>query len=247
MAITRLKMFRRKKTETTYELLVDGNRIQVTRKRIKTIRLKVNTASKQIRISCPHRVTEQELIDFIQSKRSWIEKHLSKRIPVAVIPKDQKFKEGDLIFFEGEEYELALRTDSKKTSVVIKDDEVILTSRSKLNREKREKAIQEFYRAHLKEEIPKLIEKWEPVMGVSVAEFGVKRMKTRWGTCNIRDRRIWLSLALAEKSPELLEYVVVHEMVHLHERLHNQRFKNFMTLYLPNWKSLQNQLNGRID
>lgn len=240
-------MFRRKKAETTYELLVDGNRIQVTRKRIKTVRLKVNTASKQIRVSCPHRVSEQELIDFIQSKRNWIEKHLSKKMPAHIAPKEQNFADGELVLFKGEEHELKIRTDSKKTSVVVQDGSIIISSISKLNRERREKAIQEFYRVYLKEEIPKLIDKWEPIMGVSVAEFGVKRMKTRWGTCNIRDRRIWLSLALAEKSPELLEYVVVHEMVHLHERLHNQRFKNFMTLYLPNWKELQDQLNGRID
>lgn len=240
-------MFRRKKAETIYELVIEEIKVEVTRKRIKTIRLKVNRATKQVRVSCPHRVSEQELIDFVSSKKRWIEKHLSKKIPVTVAPKEHKFKEGDSILFKGEEYEMELRTGSKKTSVVIKDDKVILSSRSDLDRKKREKAIQEYYRSYLKEEIPKLIEKWEPIMGVSVAEFGVKRMKTRWGTCNIRDRRIWLSLALAEKSPELLEYVVVHEMVHLHERLHNQRFKNFMTLYLPNWKELQNQLNGRID
>lgn len=240
-------MFRRKKAETTYELVIEKIKVEVTRKRIKTIRLKVNRATKQVRVSCPHRVSEKELIDFISSKKRWIEKHLSKEIPVTVAPKEQKFKEGDVIFFEGGEFELELRTGSKKTSVVVQEGNIILSSRTKLVRKEREKAIQEFYRAYLKEEIPKFIEKWEPIMGVSVAEFGVKRMKTRWGTCNIRARRIWLSLALAEKSPELLEYVVVHEMVHLHERLHNQRFKNFMTLYLPNWKELQNQLNGRID
>tara|TARA_R110002124_G_scaffold194919_2_gene361974 strand:+ start:15794 stop:16516 length:723 start_codon:yes stop_codon:yes gene_type:complete len=240
-------MFRRKKVETTYELMIDDIRIEVTRKRIKTIRLKVNTATKKIRVSCPHRVSERELIDFIQSKRTWIEKYLSKKIPTEVLPEEKKFKEGDAIFFKGKEYELEVRTGSNKTSVTIKDDKIILSSRKKPDQKKREKAIQDFYRAHLKEEIPKLIAKWEPVMNVSVSEFGVKRMKTRWGTCNIRVRRIWLSLALAEKSPELLEYVVVHEMVHLHERLHNQRFKNFMTLYLPNWKQLQKQLNGRID
>ena len=240
-------MFRRKKAETTYELVVDGNSIQVTRKRIKTIRLKVNTATKQIRVSCPHRVSEQELIDFIQSKRNWIEKHLTKKIPTHVQPKEVNFEEGDTIFFKGEEYELVIRTGSRKTSVNIDDRRIIISSKSKLDRTKRERAIYEFFRKYLKREIPKLIEKWEPIMGVSVAEFGVKRMKTRWGTCNIRARRIWLSLALAEKTSELLEYVVVHEMVHLHERLHNQRFKNFMTLYLPNWKQLQSQLNGRID
>lgn len=240
-------MFRRKKAETTYELLIDGNEIQVTRKRIKTLRLKVNTVTKKIRVSCPYRVSEQELIDFVQSKRNWIEKHLSKKIPSAKKELPINYVEGERLSFRGEEYKLHLRTDAKKTSVRIEDQAMILASKSELNKEKKEKAIHEFYRTHLKNEIPKLIEKWEPIMKVSVNEFGVKKMKTRWGTCNIRDKRIWLSLELAKKSPELLEYVVVHEMVHLHERLHNQRFKNFMTQFLPNWKELQKQLNGRID
>lgn len=240
-------MFRRKKAETTYELLVDGNKIQVTRKRIKTLRLKVNTVTKKIRVSCPFRVSEQELIDFVRSKRSWIEKHLSKKIPSAKKELPTNYVEGDRIPFRGEEYKLHLRTGAQRTLLRIEDQAMILVSRSELTKEKKEKAIQEFYRTHLKNEIPKLIEKWEPIMKVSVNEFGVKKMKTRWGTCNIRDKRIWLSLELAKKSPELLEYVVVHEMVHLHERLHNQRFKNFMTQFLPNWKELQKQLNGRID
>lgn len=240
-------MFRRKKKETIYELFVDGNKIQVTRKRIKTLRLKVNTVTKKIRVSCPYRISEEELIDFIQSKRSWIEKHLSKKIPVRLAQKEQKFEQGDLIFFRGTEFELVIKTGSKKTYVTIQDEKIILSSRAKLARAKREKAINDFYRIYLKQEIPKLIEKWEPIMKVSVNEFGVKKMKTRWGTCNIMDKRIWLSLELAKKSPELLEYVVVHEMVHLLERLHNQRFKNFMTQFLPNWRELQGQLNGRID
>ena len=138
-------MFRRKKAETTYELVVDGNSIQVTRKRIKTIRLKVNTATKQIRVSCPQRVSERELIDFIESKRSWIEKHLTKKIPAQVKPKEINFEEGDIIFFKGEEYELVIRTGSKKTSVNIDDRRIILSSKSNLDRTKREQAIKNFF------------------------------------------------------------------------------------------------------
>ena len=82
-------------------------------------------------------------------------------------------------------------------------------------------------------------------MGVNVWDFGVKQMKTRWGTCNIRDHRIWLNLELAKKRPELLEYVVIHEMVHLLERLHNKRFYAHMSHFLPHWKELKNELNGR--
>lgn len=240
-------MFRRKKAEISYDIALDGNNIQVTRKRIKTIRLKVNSATKEVRVSCPHRVSEQELLSFIKSKMSWIEKHLSRNVAVKTNPEKMKYRDGDSIFFKGEEFKLVLNEKAKKTTVSITGNEVVIHSKIKLELKQKEKAVQAFYRQYLKEEIPKLILKWEPIMGVSVSEFGVKRMKTRWGTCNIRTRKIWLSLTLAEKSPELLEYVVVHEMVHLHERLHNQRFKNFMTLYLPNWRELQNQLNGRID
>ena len=93
-----------------------------------------------------------------------------------------------------------------------------------------------WYRAQLRERIPAIIGTWEPVMGVSVAEWGVKRMKTRWGSCNPGARRIWLSLELARRPLYCLEYVVVHEMVHLLERGHNWRFYSFMDQFLPDWR-----------
>lgn len=241
-------MFRRKKTKApSYILEIGEFRIEVTRKRMKTIRLKVNAVTQKIRVSCPYRVSEQELMDFISSKKDWIEKQLSRKIAHAVIPEEKNYESGDKLFFKGKEFELRINRGASKTSVIIQNEYLILNSKKKLNREKREKAIHDFYRSYLKEEIPKLIAEWEPIMKVSVAEFGVKRMKTRWGTCNIRARRIWLNLSLAEKSPDLLEYVVVHEMVHLLERLHNKSFKAFMTQFLPNWRELEKQLNGRID
>ena len=83
-------------------------------------------------------------------------------------------------------------------------------------------------------------------MGVKVAEFGVKKMKTRWGTCNIRDHRIWLNLKLAEFDKRALEMVVVHEMVHLLERNHNKRFYAYMDQFLPEWKTASKLLDGRV-
>jgi len=239
-------MRRKKEVGKTSILIVQEIPIEITRKKIKTIRLRVNRISKKVKVSCPYQVKEKEIVEFVEKKMSWIQKHLSKE---TVIPsaKVNNYLDGDKVNFIGQTYTLELQSNSKRIDVTVTGKKIILSSGKVLTIARKEKAIQEFYRAYLKNEIPKLIEKWEPIMGVSVAEFGVKRMKTRWGTCNIRDRRIWLSLALAEKSPELLEYVVVHEMVHLLERLHNQRFKNFMTQFLPNWKELQNQLNGRID
>ena len=90
-----------------------------------------------------------------------------------------------------------------------------------------------WYHQRLKEEIAPLITKWEPIIGVQVAQWGVKQMKTRWGTCTIEARRIWLNLELIKKPTHCLEYIVVHELVHLLERHHNERFREYMSRYLP--------------
>ena len=112
------------------------------------------------------------------------------------------------------------------------------------DREEREKVLNDWYRQHVKEQIPILVGKWEPVMGVSVADWGVKRMKTRWGSCNIQARRIWLNSELAKKPPGLLEYVVVHEMAHLLEPGHGDGFVSLMDRFLPAWRLRQADLNS---
>ena len=104
----------------------------------------------------------------------------------------------------------------------------------------------EWYRKELRELIPPLIAKWEPILGVRVNEFGIKKMKTRWGSCNPEVKRIWLNLELAKKSPTCIEYVLVHEMAHLLERSHNETFVAYMDKFLPNWRAIKAELNGLI-
>jgi predicted metal-dependent hydrolase len=101
----------------------------------------------------------------------------------------------------------------------------------------------EWYREYMQREIPMLIAKWQPVMGVKVSSWNIKKMKSRWGSCNIQARRIWLNLELAKYSIKCLEYVVVHEMAHLLERYHNARFKQLMDRFLPEWRVLKAELN----
>ncbi len=93
-----------------------------------------------------------------------------------------------------------------------------------------------WYRNQLKNKIPILLEKWQPIVGVQVNDWRVKKMKTKWGSCNISAKRIWINLELAKKSPECLEYILVHELVHLHERHHNENFMKLMDQFLPNWR-----------
>ena len=101
----------------------------------------------------------------------------------------------------------------------------------------------EWYRTELKKIIPELIEKWEKRMNLKVNEWQVKLMKIKWGSCNIEKKRIWLNLELAKKPIYCLEYIIVHEMVHLLERHHNDKFLYYMDTYLPNWKQLRTELN----
>lgn len=100
-----------------------------------------------------------------------------------------------------------------------------------------------WYRAQLKALIPPLLDKWQPVLGVQVAEWGVKKMKTKWGSCNSNDRRIWLNLELAKKPVQCLEYIIVHEIVHLMERHHNDRFRTLMDQFMPKWRLRRDALN----
>jgi predicted metal-dependent hydrolase len=109
--------------------------------------------------------------------------------------------------------------------------------------DRRRLLLREWYREQLRELIPPLIDKWEPVLNVRVSSWGIKRMKTKWGSCNATAKRIWLNLELAKKPVECLEYVVVHEMVHLLERHHNDRFIALMDDCLPQWRTYRDELN----
>jgi len=108
---------------------------------------------------------------------------------------------------------------------------------------KREQVMTDWYRTNLKAITLSLIEKWEPVMGVQVDDWWVKLMKTKWGRCNIQARRIWLNLELIKRPPRCLEFIVVHEMVHLLERKHNERFVELMSKFLPQWRQYREELN----
>lgn len=239
-------MFSSKKSEITY-LTLSGIEIEIRRKSIKNMNIRVYPSKREVRLSAPYYLRDSQIQNFAASKLPWIKKHLAnfKAHP----PKSElKYHAGEMHFVWGKEVELKVLEWNAAPQVKLQEDGILnLYVRKGSNRQKRCAVLKEWYRAELKREIPKLIEKWEKPMGVSVKEFGVKQMKTRWGTCNIRARRIWLNLELAKKSPECLEYVVVHEMTHLLERLHNKRFHAFMDHFLPEWRKIKKQLNGKID
>jgi predicted metal-dependent hydrolase len=152
---------------------------------------------------------------------------------------------GETHWFQGKRYSLAIREVSGREGVALKGfDTIELALRAGSEVAHRQDVLDRWYRTQLKLEIAPLITKWEPVLGVKAAAWGVRKMKTRWGSCNIKARRLWFNLELAKKPPECLEYVVVHELAHLLERRHDARFKALMTLHLPQWRQIKKLLNA---
>lgn len=198
--------------------------------------LRIEKSTGRVRVSCPRYVSNETISRFVLSKMDWIKKHLAEFKKRKVVP-EKRFISGEMHSVWGRKYELRIDERNGVPEVMFNENEnLLLCVRPETSSEKRQKVLKEWYRAELKRVIPGHIERLEPVMGVHVKEFGVKQMKTRWGTCNIRDRRIWLNLELAKLAPECLEYIVVHEMVHLLERYHNKRFYKLMDQFLPGWR-----------
>lgn len=182
-----------------------------------------------MRISAPLKTKDIAIKRFVLSKMSWIKKH-QKRFEHQEAVLENKYISGETQRFFGNVYELnVIHIEKTPSDVEIRDGRYMdLYVKEETTKEQRAKIIKEWKRKELKRLIPPYIKKWEKVMGVEVEEFGVKQMKTRWGTCNVVARRIWINLELAQKPLSCLEYIVVHEMVHLLERKHNEKFKAYM-------------------
>jgi len=230
------------------EITLENVSIKITRKKVKNINLRVYPAQREVCISAPRHLQLNTIRSFAESKIDWIQTKLSN-YKAPIHPEKPKFITGEVHLYKAREWELCMSIKNAPPKIRLHEEQGILEMnvRPGSGSAKRTKVLKEWYRARLKEQIPELIEKWAGPMNVSVKEFGVKQMKTRWGSCNIRAGRIWLNLELAKRSPACLQYVVVHEMVHLLERLHNDRFYGFMDRFLPEWQNTEKELQGKID
>lgn len=222
---------------------VGGVEVEVLRKDIKNLNLSVRPPDGDVRVSAPRHMDDDAVRLALVSRLAWIHKKQrlfkeSNRQP------EREIVSGESHYFRGVRYRLEVIERNGPPRLKITGERLRMEVRPGADREDRKRILNDWHRRHVKEEIPELVQKWEPVMGVSVAEWGVKRMKTRWGSCNTQARRIWLNSELAKKPPRCLEYVLVHEMVHLLERNHTDRFKSLMHRFLPSWRSRQAELEN---
>lgn len=215
---------------------------EVVQKDIKNIHLSVYPPNGRVKIAAPNRMDLETIRIFAISKLGWIKRQQTKLSnQEREAPREYISRESH--FYLGKRYLLKVVEREGKQSVAIKHDKLILQVKPATTTEQRQILVHEWYREQLKALVPNYIAKWEKIMGVEVSEFGIKKMRTKWGTCNTEAKRIWINLELAKKPLECLEYIVVHEMVHLLERSHNARFIAYMTQFLPQWKSLKEELN----
>ncbi|MFQ5329954.1 MAG: M48 family metallopeptidase [Thermodesulfobacteriota bacterium] len=216
--------------------------VDAVQKDIKNIHLSVYPPTGRVRISAPYRLNLDAIRVFAVSKLKWIRKQQAKlRNQEREAPRD--FLNQESHYFRGKRYLLRIIEHDGAPRVDLKHSKIELHVRPKSGKEKMKSILDEWYRMQLKVSLPALIEKWEKKMHVQVNEFRIKKMRTRWGTCNRDAKRIWLNLELAKKPTECLEYIVVHEMAHLLERNHNDRFVSLMHEFLPKWRFYKDELN----
>ncbi len=225
------------------QITISDITIDVIRKNIKNIHLAVYPPTGRVRLAVPMQLTDDTIRLFVVAKLSWIKRHQRKfKAQDRQLPREYKNRESH--YFQGTRYLLNVIEKDAPPKVTLRSKTYIdLTIRPNTPVEKRHEIMTEWYRTELKKEIPALIEKWEKVIGVKANDWQVKQMKTKWGTCNITRKRIWLNLELAKKPIQCLEYVIVHELVHLLERHHNNRFKEFMDVFMPHWRAHKEELN----
>lgn len=225
------------------QLIIRDITIDVVRKQIKHIHLAVYPPTGRVRIAAPLRVNNDAIRLFAISKLAWIRRHQRKfEGQERVSPREYKDRESH--YFQGRRYLLKITEVDAPPKVVLRNKTHIdLYIRPNTPVSRHHEIMNEWYRCQLKEHIPRFIEKWQKKMNLDVREWQVKLMKTKWGSCNIEQRRIWLNLELAKKPIHCLEYIIVHEMVHLLERHHNDKFMAYMDKFLPHWKQLKDELN----
>ena len=178
------------------------------------------------------------------SKIHWIRKQQSKFNKQERQTK-REYISGESHYLFGKRYLLNVLCIENKPLIKIKRNKFIdLYINQNTDLERKEKLLEEFYRSEIKKQKPQLIEKWQNIISVNINEIKVKKMKTKWGSCNTKDKRIWLNLELAKKSLHCMEYVIVHEMIHILEKKHSDKFKAKMDSFMPNWKQFKNELNN---
>lgn len=229
-------------TTKAKQIEVSGIAVEVVRKPIKNLHIGVYPPDGRVRVAAPSRMAMEAIRLALIGKLGWIRKH-QVRFAGQERQSPREYISGETHYYQGRRHRLNIQLHAGRPTVALRHGTLELQIAPDTSIEQREALLYNWYRRQLKQQIPELLAKWEAVIGVQAAEWGVKRMKTRWGTCNPTARRIWLNLELIKKPLHCLEYIIVHELVHLLERHHNDRFASLMDQFMPLWRQYREELN----
>ena len=225
-------------------ITVGGMRVQVVRKAIKNLHLGVYPPAGRVRVAASLSTPDNAVRLAVIAKLGWIKRQRA-RFDGQSRQSEREMVNGESHYFMGRRYRLQLVLRPGPPVVLVRNNTTLeLSVQPELRANDRERVLQRWYRDHLRRQIPQLLAEWENIMGVRAAAWGIKKMKTKWGSCNQNTRRIWLNLELAKKPIACLEYLIVHELVHLIERRHGDQFVSLMDKYLPNWRLHRQELNA---
>lgn len=224
-------------------LVISSMEIQVIRKNIKNFHLAVLPPDGNVRVAVPHHVSDERVRLAIISKLAWIRR---QQADFSQQPRqtEREMINGESHYLWGRQYRLEVIEQVGKHRIETKTkNKLRLFVQPGTSVDNRLLVLNNWYREQLKVKVDELVELWSPIIKRKPKACGIKKMKTKWGSCNIEARRIWLNLELVKKPPECLEYILVHELVHLLERHHNDRFRQYMDKFLPKWREHRNLLN----
>lgn len=216
--------------------------IEVVFKDIKNVHLSVYPPNGRVRISAPLRMDIDTIRVFAISRLGWV-KQQQKKFQEQERETPREYLNLESHYVWGKRYLLKVIESEETPTVELKHKKMVLSVRPGTDDKKKQAIIDAWYREQLKNAVPPLIAKWEPLLGVKVERFFVRRMKTKWGSCNYKARNIRLNTELAKKPQECLEYVIIHEMAHLLEPTHNSRFVMLMDRFMPKWQFYRDKLN----
>ncbi|MFJ1268897.1 M48 family metallopeptidase [Legionella lytica] len=223
---------------------LDGISIEVTRKPIKNMTLRIYPPDGLVRVSAPLKYSERLIRKTLEEKKAWIHEHRERmrhRAPLESLP----LRTGTTIPFMGKNYLLIIEEHHGPNQVQLQDELIHCYTQVGSSPAQIQALVDAWYKRQMQLLLPRLIMHWETIVGVKTKQWGIKKMKTRWGSCNPHAARIWLNLTLIKKPQICLEYVLVHELVHMLEPSHNKRFYSFMNQFMPHWREHQHLLEGR--
>ena len=216
--------------------------IEVEQKDIKNIHLSVYPPDGHVRIAAPNNLELDTIRIFAINKLKWIKSQI-KTFQNQDRETQREYISKESHYYLGDRYLLEINEGAMMNGIERKHKKLVMTLKAGTAPEKRKEILEKWYRQQMKSILPELFSKWEKVVGVEHSSFGIRKMKTKWGSCNTETGRILLNLELAKKPIECVEYILVHELVHLHERKHNDRFVALMSTYLPDWRVRRDELN----